>query len=136
MDQPAHEGPGVAVDDLALPWGEDDGALVLAPGTHLGEQVGPVPGTGVDVHASLGPVTADPRMHAGERQDRRSRALVDDPGIAAVQRDARLEAPSRVGNVPISEVRAEQVAVGRGISWMVHERMFPYSADGATRYER
>src|SRR3954468_2140916 len=40
VDQAAHEGPRIALDDLALPRREDDRALVLATRPHLGKRSG------------------------------------------------------------------------------------------------
>ena len=41
-------------------------------------------------------------MHAGKREDHRSRALGDDVGIGTVERDAQLERAPRVGDVAIA----------------------------------
>jgi hypothetical protein len=53
VDQPAHELPRVGVDDLALPWRQDDRALVLASAPHLREEVRPVLRPRCDAHRAI-----------------------------------------------------------------------------------
>jgi len=136
VDQPADELPGVALDDVALPRGEDDRALVLPSRAHLREERGPVLGARGHGDAALDTVAPNGRAHDREREDHRRRALFGDIWIAAVESDAQLEGPSGVGDVPVSEVHAKQVGVGARIGGPHHEQMFRLAADGIAGDER
>jgi hypothetical protein len=111
VKQTPGEVPRIPRYDLLLPGSQLDAAFVLSPGTVLGKQAGPVLGRAFHFRA------ADPldAANAGCRYHRSHRGLggADEPGpVVAAFHVQRIAGPAAVGDVPVAEVKAEQVGVG------------------------
>jgi hypothetical protein len=105
------------VDDRALPVGEHDRAVVLPPGTRLGEDLVPVVPVRLDDDRARAldrehrdPFSRDRQLHSG-------RGLLDDLRVDPVEGDHESLGPLMPDDASVAQVQAEQIRVGPGVGW-------------------